>query len=55
MTANWGISTNIQERPMHLINALARLVVILERHPLGTVAVVALASLLVALLALWRH
>lgn len=40
---------------MHLIDALARLIVTLERHPLGTVAMLALASLLVALVALWRH
>jgi hypothetical protein len=37
---------------MYLLEALARLIVTLERHPSGTVAMLALASLLVALVAL---
>lgn len=37
---------------MHLLDALTRFVVTLEHHPLGAIALVALAALLCALVAL---
>lgn len=40
---------------MHPLDVLARLVVTLERNPLGTIALVTLTALLCALVALLRR